>query len=165
MMDYKDQLKVQAYLDGELPEQEKQEVARWLDREESAEALMAELSNTRKVIVGFRDELKLPETREFYWSKIQREIERQEAGKTVSATPWYAVLRRVLVPASAVAFAVFIGVMLVQQQQPAALGTETALADSGAMIFRDYSAGATFVWLSYPAEEDVADLDDPLLVD
>jgi anti-sigma factor RsiW len=165
MMDYKDQLKLQAYLDGELTGPEMQEVAKWLDRDQSAADLALELRNTRKSVMDFHDELKLPESREFYWSKIEREIQRQEVGKPVSATPWYAVLRRVLVPASAVAFVVFVGVMLVQQQEPARLGTETALADSGAMIFRDYSAGATFVWLSYPAEDDVADLDDPLSLD
>jgi anti-sigma factor RsiW len=159
MMDYKDQLKLQAYLDGELPEQEMQEVAKWLDRDESATALAGELRNTRKAVTDFRDGLKLPETREFYWSKIQREIQRQENQKPVpTTTPWYAVLRRFLVPASAVAFLVFLSVLVVQQ--PAQLGTETALADSGAMIFRDYSAGATFVWLSYPAEDDIADPDE-----
>ena len=34
---------------------------------------------------------------------------------------------------------------------------ETALADSGAFTYHDYSAGATLVWLSYPAEDEVAD--------
>jgi hypothetical protein len=37
---------------------------------------------------------------------------------------------------------------------------ETALADSGAFTYRDYSAGATLVWLSYPADTEVADNDE-----
>jgi hypothetical protein len=36
---------------------------------------------------------------------------------------------------------------------------ETALADTGAFTYRDYVAGTTLVWLSYPAEGDSADED------
>ena len=38
--------------------------------------MLAELQITRTVLRGNELEIKLPETREFYWSKIQREIER-----------------------------------------------------------------------------------------
>ncbi|MEI6783081.1 MAG: hypothetical protein WCQ21_19415, partial [Verrucomicrobiota bacterium] len=37
---------------------------------------------------------------------------------------------------------------------------ETALADSGAFTYRDYSAGTTLVWLSYPADNEVAENDE-----
>jgi hypothetical protein len=37
---------------------------------------------------------------------------------------------------------------------------ETALADSGVFTYRDYSAGATLVWLSYPAEDEAAEIDE-----
>jgi len=36
---------------------------------------------------------------------------------------------------------------------------ETALADAGAFTYRDYSAGTTLVWLSYPADTEVAEND------
>ena len=42
----------------------------------------------------------------------------------------------------------------------ATTGIETALADAGAFTYRDYSAGATLVWLTYPAENEVADDDE-----
>ena len=35
--------------------------------------------------------------------------------------------------------------------------TETALADPGAFTYRDYASGTTLVWLSYPAENELAD--------
>ena len=37
---------------------------------------------------------------------------------------------------------------------------ETALADSGTFTYRDYSAGTTLVWLSYPADTEVAENDE-----
>ena len=72
------QLKLQAFLDGELPDPEAHEVAAWLARDADATALLGELRNTQKALVDFEPELKVPESREFYWSKIEREIHRLE---------------------------------------------------------------------------------------
>jgi hypothetical protein len=38
---------------------------------------------------------------------------------------------------------------------------ETALADAGTFTYRDFSARATLVWLTYPAENEVAG-EDPI---
>ena len=101
-MDYEAQLKLQAYLDGELPEKEAREVANWLARDREAVALFAELRNTRQALVGLEVGVELPETREFFWSKIEREIRRQ-AGPEPIARPsgLLATWRRFLVPAGA----------------------------------------------------------------
>ncbi len=153
-MDYEAQLKVQAYLDGELPEGEAGEVAEWPGRDPQTAALLTELRQTKEALAGFEAGIQLPESRDFFWSKIQRQIEREEAAEQpgVAAAPWLVRLRRVLVPAAGVALAVLAGLLLIPTQS--APGMETALADSGAMIYHDYSAGATFVWLPYPAEDD-----------
>src|SRR6266702_2258506 len=74
MMDYDAQLKLQAYLDGELPEAEARAVATWLARDREAVALLAELRATRKALAGFEAGIRLPESGEFFWSKIQRAI-------------------------------------------------------------------------------------------
>ena len=71
------QLKLQAYLDGELPDGEAREAADLLAQDAEARALLAELKNTRAALAGFEADIKLPESREFYWSKIEREIQRQ----------------------------------------------------------------------------------------
>ena len=42
---------------------------------------------------------------------------------------------------------------------------ETALADAGAFTYRDYAAGTTLVWLSYPAENELADDDEMGTID
>ena len=33
---------------------------------------------------------------------------------------------------------------------------ETAMTDSGAFTYRDYDAGTTLIWLSYPSDNEVA---------
>jgi anti-sigma factor RsiW len=160
-MDYQDQLKLQAYFDGELPEGESREMADRLARDPGAAALLTELRQTREAMAGFEDGIQLPEARDFYWSKIRREIERQDApaAQLPSSVPLIARLRRFLVPAAGLALLVIAGIVSIQgPEEPASI--ETALADPGAMIYHDYSAGATFVWLSYPADKEIIDEDD-----
>jgi len=164
-MDYDAQLKLQSFLDGELPEAEASEVTNWLTDDREAAALLEDLRNTRDTLAGFEAEVRLPESREFFWSKVQRDIQRLEApAPKASSVPLLTLLRRFLVPASAVAAVLIAGLML---NRPADLSghttaaeIETALADSGAFIYRDYSAGTTLVWLSYPADNEVAENDE-----
>ena len=158
-MDYDAQLKLQAFLDGELPEGEASKVTNWVARDREAAALLEELRNTRGALAGFEAGIQLPESREFFWSKVQREIQRLEARDPIPApTSFFAPWRRFLLPASALALALVVGVVLLR---PATTpGIETALADAGAFTYRDYSAGTTLVWLSYPAENEVADDDE-----
>jgi len=161
-MDYQEQLKLQAYLDGELPESELREIANRLARDEGAAALLKELRQTRDAIAGFENEIRLPEARDFYWSKIEREIQRLDppVGDTAPSVPLISRLRRFLVPAAGVALLVIAGLVATQGPSDENAPIETALADPGAMIYHDYSAGATFVWLSYPADKDLPDEDD-----
>jgi anti-sigma factor RsiW len=164
-MDYDAQLKLQALLDGELPEAEASEVTHWLARDTEAAALRDELRNTGEALAGFEAGIQLPESREFFWSKVQREIERLKTPAVKAApAPLSALLRRFLIPASAIAALLVAGVVLTRPIGPSGLTPaaeiETALADSGAFTYRDYSAGTTLVWLSYPADTEVADNDE-----
>src|SRR5580765_8199514 len=98
-MDFDTQLKLQAFLDGELADAEAREVASWIARDEEAKALHAELKNTRKAIKESEANVRLPETREFYWSKIEREIQRLEpVAQTARPVSPFEVLRRLLRP-------------------------------------------------------------------
>jgi anti-sigma factor RsiW len=153
-------LKVQAYLDGELPASEAREVAELVVRDAGVRSLHAELKNTRAALKEFEAEIKLPESREFYWSKIQREIKRVEEPESVEEPVWFAVwLRRYLAPAGALAALVIAATLAWQQLSPGfSLETETAFADSDAFTYRDYSKGMTLVWLSYPAENEFTEL-------
>ena len=73
------QLKLQAYLDGELSDKETREVEARLSSDNEAKALLVELQNTRAAFLMFEKELKLPESREFFWSKIERDIRALDA--------------------------------------------------------------------------------------
>ena len=154
------QLKLQAQLDGELTPEDAREVAGWLVQDADARALLGELQNTSQALAGFEAEIKLPESREFYWSKIQREIHRLESPQLEAVAPgWLAVWRRYLMPVSALALAVLAAVILAPQLglgRPAG-EAEFALTDDGSSFtYRDYASGTTLVWLPYAAENELA---------
>lgn len=160
VMNEEQQLKLQAFLDGELPEKEASEVASWLARDKEATDLAAELRNTRKALADFEPDWKLPETREFYWSKIEREIRRLEADpapaavESASTLRW---LRRFLIPISAAAVlgvAGFFGLRQFSLSTPAqAVQLQTTFTDAGAFTYCDQAHGLAVVWFTYPAEK------------
>lgn len=158
------QLKLQAFLDGELPEKDASEVAAWLAQDTEATDLLSELRNTRKALADYQPALKLSESREFYWSKIQREIQRLEPVQTpAKSVSVFALLRRLLVPLGSVALLAIVGVLAYQQfgngggTPHAQVSAMLAVADSGAIHYRDQAQGMTVIWLSYPAEKKLAD--------
>ena len=79
MINHETELKLQAYLDGELPAGEAKAIADLLGRDAGAKALYQELRIAKSFLVENELERALPESREFYWSKIQRQIERVES--------------------------------------------------------------------------------------
>jgi anti-sigma factor RsiW len=159
MMDNDTQLKLQAYLDGELAPGEARDVGCLLERDEQAKALVAELEGTGRLLAGFEEPMKLPESRDFFWSKIERQIQFEGRPERPPANPSFlSRWRRFLVPATSLAALALAGLF-------AALGPsrssspefEAALSDPGALTYRDYASGTTLVWLSYPAENEFAD--------
>lgn len=166
-MDENAQLKLQAYLDGELPEGEASELAAGLAQDQKAADLLGELRHTRDAVRGSEQVRTLPESREFYWSKIERAIERAEgpAPQSAGVSGWVGALRRFLVPVTGLALLVVAGFIATRGTGEPPSSMETAVSDPGALVYRDYSAGATFVWLSYPAEEDNTKQDDEALFD
>jgi anti-sigma factor RsiW len=164
-MDYDAQLRLQAFLDGELAEAEAREAAEWVARNREAAAMLEELRNTCNALAGSEEAIQLPESREFFWSKVQREIQRLEAPAPKSApTSLFASWRRFLVPASGLALVFVAALWLIQpvgqSGRTEAGDIETSLADAGAFTYRDYSAGTTLVWLSYPADNEIAESDE-----
>ena len=157
-------MKLQAYLDGELPDGEAREAAGLLAQDAEARALLTELKNTRAALAGFEADIKLPESREFYWSKIEREIERQaprDGTERKFASP-FAFFRRILAPACAVAILAIVGIVAIRQLDfggSGGLEVKTEFVDAGALTYRDNAQGLTLVWLPYPAESEFAKTD------
>src|SRR5882757_3184129 len=119
-MNQEQQLKLQAFLDGELPEREAHEILTWTQRDPAAAALLAELKNTRQAVAKGEPPLRLPESREFFWSKIEREIQRLEPRPAATPEPsTFAALRRWLLPAVAVSAFVMAGLITYFHAPPA----------------------------------------------
>ena len=94
MINHETEVKLQACLDGELSPSEATTLEKLIAGDPDARSLFEELRAIRTLLAGNELDLKLPDTREFYWSKIRRQIELEErrtpAGdgpKPVSA-PW-----------------------------------------------------------------------------
>jgi anti-sigma factor RsiW len=157
-MNREQQLKLQSFLDGELPESEAREILAWTQRDSAAAGLLAELKNTRAAMAKSEPHLSVPESREFFWSKIEREIQRTEPRENSKpSVSIFASLRRFLLPASAVATVVIAGMIahfhvpktVVENVADAdATTVETTLANSDATTYRDASEGTTLVWFS-----------------
>jgi anti-sigma factor RsiW len=166
MLDYQEQLKLQAFLDGELPQGETAEVAKLLSRDDAAVRLHNELRNTRQAVAASQSIVLLPESREFFWSKVRREIERLDSTATKAPAlkgSWLLAWRRLLIPAGAVAALVIVTLVTLGPQPfaPAIVAdSESSYDDSGAFTYHDADNHATLVWLSYPAEDDLSK-DDP----
>jgi anti-sigma factor RsiW len=162
IMTSEQQLKLQAFLDGELPEKEARDAAALVARDAEAADLVAELRNTRRALAGFEPGLKVPESRECYWSRIERLIQRLEpAPATAPSVSFFGRSRRFLVPTGAVAALVIVAaVAVLELGRPGVLArpeTEMTSPDSAAFTYQDDANGTTLVWLSYPAESGFAE--------
>ena len=155
-MDDNQQLKLQAYLDAELPATEVRQVEQWLAADSEAQALLAELTQTHQSLHRFDSEVKHPESREFFWSKVKRQIESAERKPVVPVSePFWVAWRKLLVPAGAVA-AVMVALLVTLNSSSSNSPSPTRVKDSATFTYRDYDSGTTLVWLSYPAENELA---------
>ena len=115
-------LKYQAFVDGELSESEARRVARSLETDADARALVTELRTNKAMLTGNEPEVTLPESREFYWGKIQRQIECLELEPVAGPTGrWRAMLtgwRRFVAPLAGVAVITFLGMVIVRFYNP-----------------------------------------------
>jgi len=106
------QFKLQAWLDGELPEAEARQAAELANTDHAARALVAELRMTKGFLAGNELEAPLPETLDFHWSKIRREIERLDNAEAAQPrASWSFAWRRLLAPLSGVAMVAFVTVV------------------------------------------------------
>jgi len=101
-MNQDQELKIQALLDGELADREARQLQQWLDSDKEAQALFTELKTTRSYLAANEPEKVLPESREFFWSKIQREIDRPVSAQA-ARPPFWLLWRRYFAPLSGVA--------------------------------------------------------------
>mgnify|MGYP003332715098 CR=1 FL=1 len=163
MIDRDTQLKIQAFTDGELAESEAREITALIARDREAAALHAELKNTRQALVESERGVTLPESREFYWSKIQREIDKVEVVQPLQPEPTlWQLVSRLLKPVSAVAVIVLFAMIAFNGTSGRSSGADVLVAssDMDAITFRDDSDDTTYVWFAETPENDVANSGD-----
>ena len=71
-------IQIQAYLDGALPAGERREVEASLAGDPEARSLLENLRRIKGAVAANELERKLPESRDFYWSQIQRQLSAAE---------------------------------------------------------------------------------------
>ncbi|MBM3837693.1 MAG: hypothetical protein FJ398_06970 [Verrucomicrobia bacterium] len=147
-------LKLQACLDGELTAEQARQVNAWLASDTEAQAVCQHLRDTKTLLAGNELPAELPETREFYWSKIQREITRLEAESNrepapVSARWWM----RLAVPLAGVTVLVVFLLLMVKPLSPSSAiagyfhEIDTPVEEANAISFHSQAAGMTVVWI------------------
>ena len=141
-------LKVQAWVDGELPDREARRIGEWIARDAEASALAAELGCLRQAMLRNETAAVLEESREFYWSKIERQIQREAGSRRAEGLPWYARWRGYLAPmAGAAALACVLLTAVWQDASPAFDEISSTSEGMEAVTFHDQSAQMTVVWL------------------
>jgi len=168
-MKLESELELQAYLDGELSPRQARKVDAALAQDEQARLLLAELKWAKTAMAGAEPELKVPETPEFYWSKIRREIERTEPAQPRLAPRFLLAWRRIMAPLAGVALVMFLTVYSFRlydgaqtaKRHPAIV--QNLSEHTGAYSFRSQAENMFVVWVydrSGEASGDTAEQDD-----
>jgi len=147
-------LDLQAYVDGELPEERRRQIEATLPSDLDARELVAGLRQLGTLIRAHEPTATVPVSREFYWSQIRRQIEAQTEAQARSGQPKAAAASaalgwlRWLLPALGVAAVV---VVVSMRQSPGEMtlagGGDVTLGDVSSTVFRSESDGVTAHWI------------------
>jgi anti-sigma factor RsiW len=148
-------IKLQAYLDGELTGREAEKIAALIANDAEARSLFNELQQTHTLLAANEPEFRLPESREFFWSKIEREISRVETAPVESRGPgWIFFFRRHLAAFAGTSVAAVLVLFVAFQMNvvPRDLFEEidNPLDETSSFSFRSESQKMTLVWISNP---------------
>jgi anti-sigma factor RsiW len=147
-MNHEEQLKLQAYLDGELSSREARQFAEYLAQEPAAQELLAELRQTKSVLSAHDPELKVPQSREFYWAQIERGLRTVESRPP--AAQWQSLLAwlKWLAPIGAAALLVFwLELFPSSSGTPRPFVIENTAAEASCITFHSDAEGISVVWV------------------
>lgn len=100
-------LKLQAWLDGQMPAPESARVAEWVETDSEARELIAELRDVKTLLQVGEKSLNVEDSRECYWEQISRRIDVIDVGesqtKVVGSTTWHEWCKQWLVPVGGLA--------------------------------------------------------------
>jgi anti-sigma factor RsiW len=143
------ELKLQALADGELPPHEAARIRALVNGDGEAARLLAELQAVKSALHANEVAQPVPETREFYWSKIARQIEHKERSHSARPFPWGWRLRRWLAALGAATALAVVLVVAVHLSVPQAAFNQVSVTADGfeARTFRDQRSGLVGVFL------------------
>jgi len=100
-------LKLQAWLDGQMPARESVRVAEWVETDSEARELIAELRDVKMLLQVGEKPLNVEDSRECYWDQISRRIDVTDVGESqtevVGSTTWMEWCKQWLVPVGGLA--------------------------------------------------------------
>ena len=146
------ELKLQAHLDGELSGREAREVEAAIANDTASQALLRELKMTAAVLRENEPQAALAESREFYWSKIERAIEHAQPEPAHPLAAFWFSLRRVMVPAAGFALVLFLAIASFKVNTTTDPLSHLAEVESlsehvSSFSFRSHSHNMFVVWL------------------
>lgn len=167
------ELKLQAYADGELSAREAREIEAAIASDTDAQALLRELRTTATVLRENEPQLAVPESREFYWSKIERAIEHAQPEPVNPLVTFWFSLRRVMVPAAGLALVLFLAIASFKVNTTTDPLNHLAEVESlsehvSSFSFRSHSQNMFVVWLHENTDQQASaesepDFDDAIL--
>lgn len=154
-MNHETELLVQAYADGELGYSKRRKAEALLRNNAEARELLEALRATKAFLAGNEPEFRVPSSREFYWSGIERRILTEKSAPADPAeSPFDWRSRWVRLTASLAMAGLAIGLVLSSsiQNQPTRIADhlgeiETPSEEVSGVSFHSYSDGMTLVWV------------------
>jgi len=141
-------LDLQAYVDGELPPEKRAAVEAALSGDSEARELVEGLRRLSLLVREHEPEIRVPASREFYWSQIQRQIESAERPAATRPAATALGWLRWLVPAMGAAAVAVVVNLRPSPEEVAFAGTfDSAQTESSAVVFRSESDGVTIHWI------------------
>ena len=162
-MNWKQQLELQAWVDGELSESDARRVAAMVESNATARALADELKMAKAFISANEPVVAVPESRDFYWSQIRRRIESAEnVQESAAGFSWSLVWRRFATPLSGLALVALLGVISFNSfRSPVSddgsrflVEVENLSEDVGSISYRSQSENMFVVYL-YKKDQDI----------
>ncbi len=106
-MNYEKKIKVQAWVDGQMPAHEAARVADWVETDSEARELAEELRSVKVLLQIGEKPVKVEDSREFYWAQIARRIDSKDTtepkAEVVGSTTWIEWCQQWLVPVGGLA--------------------------------------------------------------
>ena len=149
-MNYEKKIKVQAWVDGQMPAHEAARVADWVETDSEARELAEELRSVKVLLQIGEKPVKVEDSREFYWAQIARRIDSKDTtepkAEVVGSTTWIEWCQQWLVPVGGLAaIVVMIATAGTQpdaiQSQPNIGGSEVPTLQPPAVLPPSSSAG------------------------